>query len=183
MLLYFMTSHEWKVGFIITSEVCEEIEREESVYLDDKARPWLKNTPKRLIDEDVNIDKGTDRRATSADVSIALYVANKYKNVKVDIIPAREISLSRLRSNDINFIILYDLLECFHTTLPGTTSKISKILSKCDNVYPTNKMMRCINYKQNYYEYMQKQGVPIAAFKVLHRKNWVQLTDKQNWRR
>lgn len=167
----------WKVGFIITSEVCEEINKEESVYVDDKSRPWLRKTPKRLIAEDVNIDKGTDRRATAGDISTALYVADKYKNVKVDIITPNEITRARLKSNDINFIILYDLLESFHTALPGTTSKISRVLSKCDNVYPTNKMMRCINYKQNYYHYMQKQGVPIAAFKVLHRKDWVKLSD------
>lgn len=169
----------WKVGFIITSEVCEEINREESVYIDDKKRPWLKKTPKKLIAEDVNIDEGTDKRATSGDVSTAMYVADKYKNVKVDIISPHEITRARLKQNDVNFIILYDLLESFHTALPGTTHKISKILNQCDNVYPSNKMMRCINYKQNYYKYMQKHGVPIATFKVLHRKDWVKLTDHE----
>ena len=83
-----------KIGFIVG--------KNEENY-DDK---FLKNnTPKKyLVDNELN-----------SDVAIAMTVKLSYPDVTVDIILPNEISKTRLKRNDVNFILGYDCINAINS--------------------------------------------------------------------
>ena len=172
-----------KVGIIVHSEICEELNKEEAVYLNDRKRPWVKNTPKRWVSFNER-DNGTKRAATTGDVSLVMYLKDRFKDsLDVDIITPEQLSAARLKGNDINFLIVYDMLEAFHTDLPGKVKRVTRIMQQCDNMYPSRKVVDLINYKPKYYKYLQRKGIPVADFRVLYRKDWVGLSDQAKIRK
>ena len=95
------------IGIVITNPRSERKKQELVVY--SRRRPWCKNVKLKYM---VN-RKGV--LSIPGDIAIGYYIMYKYKNVKVDFISPSEISVKRFHSNDLVFIIIYDLLESFHT--------------------------------------------------------------------
>ena len=79
-----------KIGFIVG--------KDDEIYNDD----FLYGiTPKKYLQYD-NLN---------TDVAICTFIKYSYPNIKVDIILPKDISLERLKKNDVNFIIGYDCIN------------------------------------------------------------------------
>merc|ERR1711964_11126 len=76
-----------------------------------------------------------------------------------------EISVERLAKNDLNFMLIYDLLEAFHndnTPEKFFTKNFEDVLKTAPNIYPPYEYQRFINSKMEYYNYMNENGIPIV---------------------
>jgi len=84
-----------KIGFIVgkTNEVCDNSDLK-------------KVTPKKYLADTYN-----KKNQLHVDVAIAMTVKTKFQGVKVDIILPKEITLQRLKKNDINFVLGYDYIS------------------------------------------------------------------------
>jgi hypothetical protein len=83
-----------KLGFIVgkTNEVCD--------------NPSLRKvTPKRFL-----ADTHNKKNQLHMDVAVAMTVKTKFPGLTVDIILPKEISVQRLKKNDINFVLGYDYI-------------------------------------------------------------------------
>ena len=74
---------------------------------------WLKGIDRK------HIIKSKGRTCVPADVAIGAYLENNYPDtpdfkIVIDYITPDEISLARFKQNCIVFIVIFDLLECFH---------------------------------------------------------------------
>jgi len=76
----------------------------------------------------------------ATDVSIGEYLKTYHGDIfEVDYIRPREISKERLSENDINFLIIYDLLESFHIDRSRGKKVYHKLLDtvrSLDNIFP-----------------------------------------------
>lgn len=155
-----------KIGIIITPHFEEELKKEEFVSVNSQGRPWLKRVQK---------DHYFVRNAkpcVSGDIAIGYYIMYKYPHVKVDFIKPSEMSLKRLHANDLNFLVIYDRLESFHTQPLPLHRKFVDVLRKCKNIYPDFATQTLINYKATYYRYLQKQNITVVPFKDITHLQW-----------
>merc|ERR1712188_136935 len=99
-------------------------------------------------------------------------------DVEVDFILPEEISLERLKSNDLNFLLIYDLLEAFHTdkskdkTLYKT---LKECLKKADNIYPPLEYQELIYSKINYYNYLKEHDISILPTLTMTKEEYQKL--------
>jgi len=139
-------------------------------------RPWVKT-----VDFAKNPDFRIDRKSyhltldniqiprtvgIAADVSIGEYIRRKYGHqFEVDYIRPNELTLERLQGNDINFLVIYDLLESFHTDRTKGKrlyNNFLQVISNARNVFPNWEYQQFIGSKLTYYEFFQANGVPIC---------------------
>ena len=108
-----------KLGFIVG--------RDHEIY-DNKV--LQKKTPKKYLVD--CYDNGWKRNSLQVDVGIAMTIKEKYPGYKVDIILPREISLERLKKNDINFVVGYDYINAINKDPPikkfNTEAGMKKLL-------------------------------------------------------
>merc|ERR1712096_592725 len=107
------------------------------------------------------------KHAIPTDYAVGLFMKHAYanKDVKVDMILPHEVNPERLKKNDINFMMIYDTLEAFHTD--KTKDKkiykmVKKCLETCDNVYPPHSYAKLIYSKIEYYNFLMANNVSIA---------------------
>jgi len=166
-----------RIGILLTNSQ-NEGKKEEIISIRKQIppRPWVKT-----VDFAKNPDFRIDREAyhiamdnikiprtvgIAADVSIGEYILFMYGDeFEVDYIRPSEVTKERLEGNDINFLIIYDLLESFH--LDRTKGKrlynnFLKVISNARNVYPNWRYQQFIGSKLIYYEYFQANGIPIC---------------------
>ncbi len=142
------------IGIVITNPRSERKKQELVVY--SRKRPWCK---------DVKLKHMVNRKGVLSipgDIAIGYYIMYKYKNVKVDFIRPSEISVRRFHSNDLVFIIIYDLLESFHTDSVNFEN-FKKTLKNCRNVYPDYRYQKMINNKCSYYKFLKKEKVKLVV--------------------
>jgi len=106
------------------------------------------------------------RYGIPTDVAIGAYIQNalNQKDVEVDYIMPKEISKERLKSNDLNFLLIYDILEAFHTDKsPGKKvyNNLKKCLLEAKNVYPPREYQEFVYSKINYYNYLQDKNIDV----------------------
>lgn len=128
-------------------------------------RPWLcKHGFKEFLTREqirtVNkfIVKYKYRESVPADASIGIYIMYAWKNVVVDFILPEEITPERLKSNHLNFMLIYDLLESFHVDGYKRFETVRKALETADNIYPPYSYQKFINNKCNYIKHVSKQS-------------------------
>jgi hypothetical protein len=127
--------------------------------------------------------QGTDKKycignKVPADVAIGMYLKNKYPNnpdfkIAIDFITPEEISLQRFKKNDIVFVIIYDLLECFHLGSKANFKKFKTALKSADNVYPPYAYQKFINNKCTYYKYLADKKIPVAPTHCITKQKWL----------
>jgi len=128
---------------------------------------WSKNVPKKFVfEQDEGKHKMSGEFGTPTDVLTGTCIQHglQDKDVSVDLIPPDEVSKERLKSNDLNFLLVYDDLEAFHTDKSKGKSqfkKFKKCLEGADNVYPPRKYQEFVYSKINYYSYLQKKQVSV----------------------
>jgi len=163
-----------RVGILLTYPKLE-VKKEELLNHNDKNRPWLKLADKKFVVErkwrremKLNGRKHPlGKIAVPSDASVAYYLQHAYKNknVEVDMIMPHEITPARLKSNDLNFMLIYDLLESFHTDkTPGKKlyHNLKNCVEKCDNIFPPKEYQEFVGSKIQYYNYLTKNGISIA---------------------
>ena len=115
-------------------------------------------------------------RCVPADVAIGLYIESLPKNDKfnlvVDYIKPEEISLARFKKNDIVFVIIYDLLECFHLGSKTNFNKFKHALKNSGNVYPPYEYQKFVNNKCTYYKYLADKKIPVAPTHCITKHKW-----------
>ena len=143
-----------KIGILITRLKAEK-KKDELVNINSRKRPWLKDTPMSLT-----IKNSKGQICTMGDVSIGMYIMVKY-GACVDFISPDDISVKRLHSNDLNFMVIYDLLEAYHVDYKKNGNKklfdnFKKTLQNVRNVYPPYSYQKFINNKCSYIKFLNK---------------------------
>jgi hypothetical protein len=143
------------------------------------ARPWVKETP-----EDFFIERPSTQRKAGAvvpptvgipgDVSIAEYIKFNHGNdFEIDYIHPKDITTERLKSNDINFLVIYDLLEAFHLDKKGEVFKrFREALHQAGNVFPSLEYQEFVNSKLIYYNHFKQNNIPIAPTITVSTDEW-----------
>jgi len=86
------------------------------------------------------------------------------EDVDVDLILPHEISVERFGKNDLNFLLIYDLLEAFHTDKTEDKkvyAALKQCLSDCENIYPPLDYQELIYSKIKYYNFLKENEVDI----------------------
>lgn len=140
-----------KIGILLTRAKAEK-KKDELVSVRSKKRPWMAD----------NVPKGVSIQRNGiphvpGDVSVGLYVQWNWKNVKIDFIHPHEVSPKRLKQNDINFTLIYDILESFHVDPKPTYRKFKDALKTSSNVFPPYYYQKFINNKCSYIMYLGKK--------------------------
>jgi len=152
-------------------------------------RPWTENAPAEFIAEREYLRQEKlkerskhplGRQGIPTDVCTGLYIQHAYKNkdVEVDFILPHEISVPRLQSNDLNFLLIYDLLEAFHTDdTPGKKlyHGLVKCLKDAGNIYPPLDYQELIYSKIKYYNYLKEHDVSIAPTLTMTQEEYKKL--------
>lgn len=109
------------------------------------------------------------------DVAIGMYLENLQKNdqfeIIVDYITPAEINVRRFKQNDIVFVIIFDLLECFHLS-KKMYNNYKHVLKTSGNVYPPYDYQKFVNNKCTYYSYLGKKGVHVAPTHCITKHKW-----------
>lgn len=153
---------ELKIGILLTRANAEK-KKDELVNVNSRKRPWLHrcNTPEY---RNLTIKRG-NKTCVPGDVSIGFYILWNWKNVAVDFIHPHEINVKRLNSNDINFMLIYDLIESYHVDKKKIFEKFRDTLKVCNNVYPPYYYQKFINNKCSYIEHLDsKKRTVIPTF-------------------
>tara|TARA_B100001094_G_scaffold331440_1_gene399819 strand:- start:4 stop:1056 length:1053 start_codon:yes stop_codon:yes gene_type:complete len=126
------------------------------------------------------------------DVAIAYTIKRRYTDIDVDIILPKDISLQRLKKNDINYIMGYDYISALNDA-PYVAKFSGKGADKIDKMYenPNSKVFPSYSFldfiwnKQKYLEKLQKNGVRINPTIFLKRntnvKKLIQQIQKYKW--
>ena len=147
-----------KIGFIVGKD--DEIYDDEYLY---------SLTPKKyLVDENLNTD-----------VAIAISVKDSYPDVSVDIILPREISLQRLKKNDVNFILGYDCInqlvsEPYVKKFSGDKGNklLKDIYSKSSSkIFPPMNFLEFVWAKDKYLTTFHKKKIPISPTIIVGKFN------------
>lgn len=159
-----------KIGILVTRLKAEK-EKDELLNINSRKRPWLKKTPMHLT------IMNNGKRCTSGDVSIGMYINHKY-GIEIDYITPEEISVKRLHSNDLNFMLIFDLIECYHVDYKKNGNKdlfdnFKKTLQRVKNIYPPYYYQKFINNKCSYISHLNKNKTPTIPTLCITQQNYI----------
>lgn len=149
-----------KIGFIVgrNDEICND-------------KLLYSKTPKKyLVNNELHVD-----------VAIAMTVKLYYDNIKVDIIKPNELSITRLKKNDVNFPLGYDIIN-YNIGVPyvkkfNNDSGYNKLLqiykSKNSKIFPPYKHLEFIWNKDKYMKYY-KNKIPINPTIIVNKNKNIQ---------
>ena len=166
---------ELKIGIVLNYKKAEQ-KKDELYNTHSKERLWLKLADDKKYNPFV-ITKNR-KRFVPADVAIGLFLeqlkdSENQVNVVIDYITPDEISIARFKSNDIVYIIIYDLLESFHLSDTSKFDTFKKTLKSCNNVYPPYEYQKFINNKCTYYKYLANKKLPVAPTHCITKQKWL----------
>ena len=173
---------ELKIGIVLNYKKAE-MKKDELYSVHSKERPWLQLADDKKYNPFV-ITKAADyslktKKYVPADVAIGIFLENMSNQgngevkITIDYITPEEISIERFNSNDIVYIIIYDLLESFHLSDKSKFENFKNTLKKCDNVYPPFEYQKFINNKCAYYKYLADKKIPVAPTHCISKKKWL----------
>lgn len=157
-----------RIGILLTNPDWERQKAELVKYKksDPDEFPWNKYIPKKaIVKRTWHIRKVGSAHGVASDRTVGAMIMHAFEkdNVEVDFIEYDAITKARLKSNDLNFILIYDLLECY--TMGGGNSayfrKVKDALTTAKNIFPPMKYQRFINSKITYYNYFKEHKVGI----------------------
>jgi len=125
-----------------------------------------------------NCEEGTKGFA-HADVAIPWYIHKNYTDIEVDIIFPEEITLKRLKSNMVNYIIGYDVINAVFEGAKRYEQMV-KMFKTCGNLMPSWEVQDFIYYKSKYMQACINAGVPMAPtiFAMQRRRSPQSLLDQ-----
>jgi len=170
-----------RIGILLTSGEAE-AKKEDLIDITRRvpARPWLKKAPEHFMVHRKKIMGELSHRwrppmdGFPGDVSIAEYIKFNYgSDFDIDYIHPKDITEARLKSNDINFLLIYDLLEAFHIEKTmNTFQRFRDALQRAGNVFPNVEYQQLINSKITYYNYLHEKGIPIVPTITITSHQW-----------
>jgi hypothetical protein len=113
-----------------------------------KVIPWEKNPKRFFIDGIFN-----------SDIAVIYEFHKQFPNIEIDMILPHEISVRRLQSNDVNYILGHDLVDGFWNK--RGYEKTLEIFKKV-NIFPLLNLQNFIVDKGKYYDFFKKKGIPVA---------------------
>jgi len=104
------------------------------------------------------------------DIALAYLIKHKFVGVTIDIITPKEITNQRLKRNDINFVIGYDIINAINDDpyiqkFSGQKGleQLDKIYKlKTNNVFPSYPFMSFLWDKKTYLQHLEKNNIPIS---------------------
>jgi hypothetical protein len=104
------------------------------------------------------------------DIALAYLIKTKFVGIDVDIITPKEISNQRLKKNDINFVIGYDIINVINDDPPvkqftgqSGLEKLDKIYQSSSNkLFPSYPFMSFLWDKKKYLQHLEKNKIPIS---------------------
>lgn len=104
------------------------------------------------------------------DIALAYLIKTRFVGIEVDIITPKEISNQRLKKNDINFVIGYDIINVINDDPPVKQftgqiglEKLDKIYqSKSNKLFPSYPFMSFLWDKKKYLQHLEKNNIPIS---------------------
>ena len=104
------------------------------------------------------------------DIAIAYLIRDKFVGLTVDIITPKEITAQRLKKNDVNFVIGYDVINAINDDpmvkkFSGQVGLelLDKIYqAKTSNVFPSYPFMSFLWDKKVYLQHLEKNNIPIS---------------------
>ena len=167
-----MIDLDLRIGIVLNYKKAEQ--KKDELYCIDKY-PWL-GLAKDPKYNSLTINK-KGKTCVPADLAIGLFLESlpQNENVKIviDYIQPDDISAERFLKNDIVFIVIFDLLECFHLSKGNQFEKFKHALKTCDNVYPPYNYQKFINNKCAYYRYLAEKKIPVAPTHCITKKKWL----------
>jgi hypothetical protein len=146
-----------KLGFIVgkANEICDNV-------------ALKKITPKKYL-VDTYTDTGVKKNQLHIDVAIAMLVKQNFPENKVDIISPKDISVRRLKQNDINFVIGYDYINTIQqdpfirkfSGEKGQQLLLDIFKHKDSKIFPPIKHLDFIWDKKKYLTRFNKDKIPI----------------------
>lgn len=128
-------------------------------YYTDKIKPYVKLFGNKFL---------TKSSYISSDVAIAYRLLNDYshKNIKVDIMLAKDVTVERLKHNDINYVLGHDLVDAFwrkkKDSESGYYEEFTKIYKNPScNIFPLYNLQKFVLDKGKYYEFFKNNGIPV----------------------
>jgi len=179
------TMSKKRIGILLTDSKSE-AKKEEIISLRRRVppRPWIKEVdfktnPDFRIERDAYKLKYFDTEVPktigiATDVSIGEYLKMYHGDTfEIDYIRPKDISKERLAQNDINFLIIYDLLESFHIDRSKGKRVYHNFLDavrSANNIFPNWELQEFIGSKLMYYNHFKNVGIPIVPTHTLTRE-------------
>ena len=166
-----------RIGILLTSKK-QEFKKDEMLNTREHSRKYLKKAP-----DDLCLFRD-NKKLIPADAAIGVYLETQYKDMIVDYILPDEITPGRLKKNDLNFMIIYDLLEAYHNEPKNVFHKLKNTLKSANNIYPPYDYQQYINNKCTYYDDLDKKKLPVVPTICRYDTNSTQLLKDikfQNW--
>lgn len=154
-----------RIGIICTS-IVEECVKDEVLRCEDRNRPWLKNVQGRHM----IVHKG--KKCTSDDYAVGYYIKSAYKDVEIQFMNPRTMTLAQLHKNDLNFLLIFDILEAFHIEPYKQYNRFASLMSRTKNIYPSFEYQSFINRKSVYYRYLKNKNIPMVPFFSVTKTDW-----------
>lgn len=96
-----------------------------------------------------------------ADIAIAWYIKKHYDDIEVDIICPEDITEERLKTNLVNYIVGYDVINAVFEGQEKQDA-VTKAFRSCGNIMPSWEVQDFIYYKSKYMKACMDAGVPMA---------------------
>ena len=159
-----------KVGILVTSSFVTEVNKFEYFKIPSAKKPWLDYTPKalRFHHQESTWKKPYD--CVTSDGAILSYLLWKCNNAANDVlcrdiqfeaIFPRDLTIASSKKYGIIFCPMVDILE-YATIAPSYERKrFNRVLSNLKNIFPSYSVQKLINDKGAYYNFFQRQGIPM----------------------
>ena len=162
-----------KIGLIRTPFKEDEVNKFEYIAIH-KKRKWLKNVDCDYIihlNEDYadndrqarNYIRNNGSKYVADDISIYYYLQYKYgKRHSFILIRGNDENIETIaKSCDVVFLLIFDILEAFHTLPKEKFERIQKVFS-LPNVFPPYTYQKLVNHKNLYYDYLSEHGIRVV---------------------
>ena len=162
-----------KIGLVRTPFKEDEMDKFEYIAIH-KKRKWLKNVDDEYIihlNEDYaegnlkarNYIRKNGSKYVADDISIYYYLQYKYgKRHSFILIRGDDENIESIaKSCDVVFLLIFDILEAFHTLPTEKFERIQKVFS-LPNVFPPYTYQKLVNHKNLYYDYLSKHGIRVV---------------------
>ena len=108
--------------------------------------------------------------AVHTDIALAFLMKEKFVGVKIDIITPKELTNERLKKNDINFIIGYDVINAINddphvkkfSGQVGLKRLDTMYKLKTNKVFPSYPFLSLLWDKKEYLQLLEKNKIPIS---------------------